>query len=302
MSGKAPVGLVGIGLIGGALARRLIDAGHPVVGYDVDAGRRESLTAMGGKGVDTLAEVFRTAERIVLAVFNTDQVEEVIEGEGGLAAYAAENGIDRLAIVVSTCDPARITQLAGRLSGGPVHLLEVPISGASGQVAAGDGIGLVAGEKADADAAADILSAICKKCHFMGASGNGGRTKLAVNLILGINRTGLAEGLVFADALGLPLPAFLDAAKDSAAYSQIMDIKGDAMVAGDFSPQGRVAQSTKDARLMIEAADAAGQELPLGRTYLDILEKSILAGDADLDNSAVMREIQRRKRRNGSET
>lgn len=295
MTGKAPVGIVGIGLIGGALAKRLIDAGHPVVGYDVDAARRDALTALGGKGVASLAEVFRAADRIVLAVFNTDQVEDVIEGSGGLAEIAAESGTDKLAIVVSTCDPERITRLAERLAGGPVHLLEVPISGASGQVASGDGIGLVAGDRADADAAADILSAICKKCHFMGASGNGGRTKLAVNLILGINRTGLAEGLVFADALGLPLPAFLDAAKDSAAYSQIMDIKGDKMVSGEFSPQGRIVQSTKDARLMIEAADAAGQELPLGRTYLDILEKSILAGDADLDNSAVMREIQRRK-------
>lgn len=295
MTGKAPVGIVGIGLIGGALAKRLIDAGHPVVGFDVDAGRRQALTALGGKGVDSLAEVFRTTDRIVLAVFNTDQVEDVIEGPGGLVEVAAASGAGKLAIVVSTCDPERITRLAERLSGGPVHLLEVPISGASGQVAAGDGIGLVAGDRADADAAEDILSAICKKCHFMGASGNGGRTKLAVNLILGINRTGLAEGLVFADALGLPLPAFLDAAKDSAAYSQIMDIKGDKMVAGEFSPQGRIVQSTKDARLMIEAADAAGQDLPLGRTYLDILEKSILAGDADLDNSAVMREIQRRK-------
>lgn len=295
MTGKAPVGIVGIGLIGGALAKRLIDAGHPVVGYDVDAARRDALTALGGTGVASLAEVFRAADRIVLAVFNTDQVEDVIEGRGGLAEIAAESGTDKLAIVVSTCDPERITRLAERLAGGPVHLLEVPISGASGQVASGDGIGLVAGDRADADAAADILSAICKKCHFMGASGNGGRTKLAVNLILGINRTGLAEGLVFADALGLPLPAFLDAAKDSAAYSQIMDIKGDKMVSGEFSPQGRIVQSTKDARLMIEAADAAGQELPLGRTYLDILEKSILAGDADLDNSAVMREIQRRK-------
>ena len=91
----------------------------------------------------------------------------------------------------------------------------------------------------------------------MGATGNGGRTKLAVNLILGINRTGLAEGLVFAESLGLPLPAFLAAARDSAAYSQIMDVKGDRMIAGDFSAQGRLVQSTKDARLMVEAATAA---------------------------------------------
>jgi len=295
MIAKSPVGVVGIGLIGGALAKRLIDAGHQVIGYDVDEARRGALAALGGKTAASLSDLFKACDRIVIAVFNTDQVESVIEGGGGLAEIAAETGTDKLAIVVSTCDPERIRQLGERLVGGPVHLLEVPISGASGQVADGDGIGLVAGSKADADMAADVLSDICKKCHFMGVLGNGGRTKLAVNLILGINRTGLAEGLVFAETLGLPLPSFLDAAKDSAAYSQIMDVKGDKMVAGEFSPQGRIVQSTKDAHLMIEAAEAAGQDLPLGRTYVDILDKSIAAGDADLDNSAVMREIQRRK-------
>lgn len=291
----APVGVVGIGLIGTALAKRLIGAGHDVVGFDVDAQKRDGLSSIGGKGLATPADVFRTSDRILISVFDTGQVEDVIEGKGGLAEIAAESGTEKLALVVSTCDPERIKRLADRLAGGPVHLLEVPISGTSVQVAEGDGVGLVAGDKADAEAAADILSAICKTCHFMGESGNGGRTKLAINLILGLNRTGLAEGLVFAEKLGLPLSAFLDAARDSAAYSQIMDVKGDRMVAGEFSAQGRVVQSTKDARMMIEAAEAAGQDLPLGRTYLDILEKSILAGDGDLDNSAVMREIQRRK-------
>lgn len=295
MMRAAPVGILGIGLIGTALARRLAGAGLDVVGFDVDAARREALAAIGGKALPSVADVARAADRILVSVFDTGQVEDVVEGKGGLAEIAAETGAEKLVLVVSTCDPDRIARLAGRLEGSPVRLLEAPISGTSAQVAAGDGVGLVAGDRKDADAAADILAAICKTFHFMGATGNGGRTKLAVNLILGINRAGLAEGLVFADALGLPLPAFLDAAKDSAAYSQIMDVKGDRMIAGDFSPQGRVAQSTKDARLMVEAASAAGQDLPLGRAYLDLLEKSIEAGDGDLDNSAVMREIQRRK-------
>lgn len=296
MIANSPVGVVGIGLIGRALVKRLIDAGHQIIGYDVDEDKRNGLVAIGGMAAASLEDLFQATDRIIISVFNTDQVEEVIEGSGGVAEVAGKSGAEKLAIVVSTCDPERVKRLGERLADGPVRLLELPISGASGQIADGDGIGLVAGHKDDVDAAADILSAICKKCHFMGETGNGGRTKLAINLILGINRTGLAEGLVFAETLGLPLTNFLDAAKDSAAYSQIMDVKGGKMVAGEFSPQGRVSQSTKDAHLMIEAAEAAGQDLPLGRTYLDILSKSIAAGDGDLDNSAVMREIQRRKR------
>ncbi len=295
MTDQAPVGVVGIGLIGGALAGRLLAAGYKVIGYDVDPAKRDALAAKGGEGVASLPELFRRVDRVLVSVFNTEQVEDVVEGKGGLREIAAETGRDKLAIVVSTCDPERIARLGERIAGSRAHLLEMPISGASGQVASGDGVGLVGGSKEDADWAADLLTAICKKCHFMGATGNGGRTKLAVNLILGLNRAGLGEGLVFAESIGLPLPAFLDAARDSAAYSQIMDVKGDKMITGDFSPQGRISQATKDVHLMIEAAEAVGQDLPLGRTYLDLLEKSIAAGDGDIDNSGVMREVRRRK-------
>jgi putative dehydrogenase len=296
MTEKAPVGVVGIGLIGGALAGRLLAAGYPVLGYDVDPAKREALAARGGAGVASLPELFRKVDRVLVSVFNTEQVEDVMEGKGGLREIAAETGRDKLAIVVSTCDPERVQKLGDRLTGSRAHLLEMPISGASGQVAAGDGVGLLGGSKADAEWADDLLKALVKKCHFMGATGNGGRTKLAVNLILGLNRAGLGEGLVFAEAIGLPLPAFLDAARDSAAYSQIMDVKGDMMIRDQFTPpQGRIVQATKDVHLMMQAAEAAGQELPLGRTYLDLLEKSMAAGDADIDNSGVMREIRRRR-------
>ncbi|HEX2257023.1 MAG TPA: NAD-binding protein, partial [Afifellaceae bacterium] len=92
----------------------------------------------------------------------------------------------------------------------------------------------------------------------MGAPGAGGRTKLAVNLILGLNRAALAEGLVFAERLGLSPARFLEVARRSAAYSQVMDIKGGKMIAGDFTPQGRIAQSLKDFTLILESAAAAG--------------------------------------------
>lgn len=296
MTGATPVGVVGLGLIGTALSKRLIAAGIDVIGYDIDPARREGLTALGGKGIETLPELYRLADRILVSVFNTDQVEEVIEGEDGLLQVANETGANRkIVFVVSTCDPDRVAALAERLAGTPVSLIESPVSGTSVQVANGDGVGLVAGDKADIDASGDVFSAIVKKVHYMGAVGNGGRTKLAINLILGLNRTALGEGLVFAEAIGLPLPAFLAAARDSAAYSQIMDVKGDMMITGNFTPQGRVAVSAKDAHMMLAAAHAAGQDLPLGRTYIDLLDSTIAAGEGDLDNSAVMLEVRRRK-------
>jgi len=105
----------------------------------------------------------------------------------------------------------------------------------------------------------------------------------------------LAEGLVFAEKLGLELEVFLQLLKQSPAYSVAMDVKGDKMIHGDFTPQSRILQHHKDMSIVLKYADAAGQDMPLTKVHLDIMESAIAAGDGELDNSAVIQEIRRRK-------
>ena len=114
-------------------------------------------------------------------------------------------------------------------------------------------------------------------------------------MILGVNRAALAEGLVFAQTLGLDPGAFLKVARESAAQSQVMDIKGPKMVSGDFSPHGFITQTRKDFLLMLEQAKARGQGLPLAETYVSIVDGCVAAGEGNLDNSVVIEEIRRRK-------
>jgi 3-hydroxyisobutyrate dehydrogenase-like beta-hydroxyacid dehydrogenase len=140
-----------------------------------------------------------------------------------------------------------------------------------------------------------VLDAVFASRFHVGGLGDGSRAKLAVNLILGLNRLALAEGLVFAERLGLDPAAFLDVARGSAAYSQVMDTKGPKMVAGDFSPEGRVRQTLKDVHLMLAQARARGQRLPLLEVHRDVLEACVRHGEQDLDNSRVVEEIRRRR-------
>jgi 3-hydroxyisobutyrate dehydrogenase-like beta-hydroxyacid dehydrogenase len=125
--------------------------------------------------------------------------------------------------------------------------------------------------------------------------GDGSRAKLAVNLILGLNRLALAEGLVFAERLGLDPAAFLEVARGTAASSQVMETKGPKMVNGDFSPEGRVRQTLKDVHLMLEQARGRGQRLPLLEVHEDVLAACVRHGEADLDNSRIIEEIRRRR-------
>ena len=289
-----PVGVIGTGLMGTACAKRLLAAGYQVLGHDADANKLKALEALGGRPARSIAEVAGACDVAVVAVFNTGQVEEVLEGPQGLAAARPESAGPLTVLCVSTCDPDRITALAARLPGRRVRFVEAPVSGTSEQTARGESLGLIGGDRAAADAARAVIEAICPRWHHLGAAGNGGRAKLAINLILGINRAALAEGLVFAERMGLDPAAFLPVARDSAAYSQIMDVKGKKMLTGDFAPQGYVTQSLKDFSLMLEQAQRLKQRLPLGETYARLMEGCVAHGEGEFDNSAVIREIRRR--------
>jgi 3-hydroxyisobutyrate dehydrogenase-like beta-hydroxyacid dehydrogenase len=289
-----PVGIVGTGLMGMACAKRLLAAGFEVLGHDRDAGKLRALETIGGRAAPSLAELAGACDVAVLAVFDTAQVEDVIEGPRGLLALRPAAAGPLTAVCVSTCDPERIAALAARLPRARLRFVEAPVSGTSDQTARGEALGLLGGEQSAVDAARSVIDAIAPRWRHIGPAGSGGRAKLAINLILGINRAALAEGLVFAERMGLDPAAFLAVARESAAYSQVMDIKGGKMVAGDFAPHGFVTQSLKDFSLMLEQAQRLKQRLPLGEVYKGLMDGCVSAGEGELDNSAVIREIRRR--------
>ena len=289
----APVGLIGVGLLGQALAHRLRAAGFDVVGFDVDPAKSAKLAELGGRPAGSVADLARRCDPIVLAVFSTDQVEAVVEGQ---LLPALGEGSGKVVLCASTCDPDRIAALGWRVAPRGLRLLETPVSGASGQVSRGEGVGLIGGDPQVVSAVEPVLRAMFPTYFHIGKVGDGGRAKLAVNLILGLNRLAMAEGLIFAERLGLDPSAFLEVARRSAAYSQVMDVKGAKMTRGEFTPEGRVAQHLKDVHLMLEQAERAKQRLPLLEIHADVLEACVRQGEGDLDNSAVIKEIRRRTR------
>lgn len=287
----SPVAIIGLGLMGEVYAQRLLDAKIPVTGFDVDATRRARLAEIGGYPGRSIAELARPARCIIVAVFNTEQVEDVVEKQ---LLPALGDGSNKIVLCMSTVDPDRVAALAARVIPRGIRYLDVPVSGTSDQVRRGDGVALIGGDSAIADEVKDVLDALFARRFHVGKIGDGGRAKLAVNLILGLNRLALAEGLVFAERLGLDPAAFLDVARGSASYSQVMETKGPKMVRGDFSPEGRIKQTLKDCHLMLDQAAAVGQKLSVLEVHADVLEACVRAGEADLDNSAVIKEVRRR--------
>ena len=286
------IGLVGLGLVGAAIAERLLAGEFGVVGFDIDPAKCDHLKELGGKTHSGPAEVAQKVDCVILSLPDTEVVLQVVEGPSGiLQAKTPPTYI----IDATTGDPEETMALAQRLAERGIYFLDSTISGSSQQVRDKKAVFMVGGDKAAFETCMDVFETLTEKVFYLGPSGNGSKAKLASNLILGLNRLALAEGLVFAGKLGLEPEAFLELLKVTPAYSAIMDTKGKKMLNGDFTPQARIRQHHKDVSIILKYAEKAGQELPLSTVHLDVLEKAIAAGEGELDNSAVIREIKRRK-------
>ena len=154
---------------------------------------------------------------------------------------------------------------------------------------------LLGGEQEAIDRCAPLLDAITLQRVHMGGAGMGAKAKLATNLVLGLNRAALAEGMVFAKTLGIEPAKFLQLVLQTPARSGAAEAKGQMMVDGEFTPQSRIRQHLKDVDLMISAAGSTGQKLPLSETHAALMRSAVAAGDGELDNAAIIRQIQREK-------
>ncbi|MGF6307489.1 3-hydroxyisobutyrate dehydrogenase-like beta-hydroxyacid dehydrogenase [Bradyrhizobium sp. i1.8.4] len=284
MARETPVGMIGLGLMGSALSARLIDAGVGVIGFDIDAAKEDDLRASGAEFAAFAADVAARCRTIVIAVYDAAQVK-------GLLPDLANAELPPLVICTTTCAPGEIAVIAEFAARSRLAFIEAPISGTSTHVRAGTATALVAGESDVIATAAATLDILCPQRISVGAIGNASRTKLAINLILQNNRAALAEGMAFAESLGLDSAAFLATARQSAAYSRVMDSKGQKMLTRDFSPQSHIAQTLKDAELILQEAGRHGLRLPLTSVQADLLRAAIALAGPDSDSAAVIEAI-----------
>jgi len=277
----ADVGLIGVGLVGSALAGRFRQAGLAVVGYDRRPEARQALAAAGGVVADSALAVAAAAPVVVLSLPDSDAVETVVrEVEPALPS--------RTVVDTTTGDPDRTAALGERLQAMGVDYLDATIVGSSRLVREGMAVVVAGGEEAVFRRCAVLLDAFATREFHVGPWGSGARMKLVVNLVLGLHRAVLAEGLAFARASGFDPVVALEVLRSGVAYSRIMDVKGRKMIDGDFTPDARLSQHHKDVRLILDAATRAGIDLPLSRLHDKLLADLEARGFGGLDNSAII--------------
>jgi 3-hydroxyisobutyrate dehydrogenase-like beta-hydroxyacid dehydrogenase len=288
------IGLIGLGLVGHALAARLQAAGFACIGYDQRAEAIAQFAQAGYATAASVAELTTAARTLVLAVFDTAGVIQITEGSDARQSLPPD-ATGLCVIDCSTGDPEQLGALAGRLQSRGIALIEAPLSGSSSQIASGDATLLLGGDAVTIADQKNVLDALSTRRIHVGGAGMGARAKLATNLVLGLNRAALAEGMVFAQTQGIAPATFLQLVLQTPARSGAAEAKGQMMVSGDFTPQSRIRQHLKDVTLMLQAAGSVGQKLPLTQTHAALMRSAIAAGDGDLDNAAIIQQIRREK-------
>jgi 3-hydroxyisobutyrate dehydrogenase-like beta-hydroxyacid dehydrogenase len=277
------VGVIGLGLLGSAIAERLIRADFAVLGYDSDPSRMQLLGDYGVRCLPAPTEVMRRANRIILSLPTSSTVESLLN------ELDAELRPGLTIVDTTTGEPAPTAALGARLQQGGVHYLDATISGSSEQVRAGDVIVIAGGDQSVCESCDDLFRTFARTWFHTGPCGSGVKMKLVVNLVLGLNRAALAEGLSFAKALGFDLPTTLEILQSSAAYSKAMDAKGQKMITQNFTPQARLSQHLKDVRLILAEANRMQAKVPFSTLHQRLLTTLDDSGNGELDNSAVIK-------------
>jgi 3-hydroxyisobutyrate dehydrogenase-like beta-hydroxyacid dehydrogenase len=283
---KGRVGIIGLGLVGRALARRLLQAGYPVCGYDLAETALEQARKIGVEILPDASTVARNTRLLLFSLLTSDDRRALCWGPQSLAE-ALQPGT--VILDTTTGRPEDIREDHGRLAGQDVRLIDVCLSGSSQVIAEGRALALV-GDRRAAAGYADLLECFSKAQYYFDEPGQGNRVKLIVNLVFGLNRLVLAEALGLASCAGFDLNAILEILKAGETYSVAMDTKGPKMVSGSYEPAvARLGQHAKDVHLILEYARQVGAAVPVSETHARLIDALVRDGWGDLDNAAIFK-------------
>ncbi len=280
------IGILGFGLVGQALAARLTSGGYQVHACDPSKPAQAAAQALDIPIVANAQALAAQCNVILIAVLDDAALQQCAD------ALTQSSSLPEFVISCVTAS-VEATQFAeALLTRLHIAFADMPLLGSSQQIAAGQALGLLGASETVAQQWASLLAVLCPNYRHVGPCGYGARAKLACNLVLGLNRAALAEGLVLATTLGLDGTAFLDLLRESPAYSRAVDVAGPRMVARDFAPRSRISQHRKDLGLMLDEGNKNGLNLSLTQAHAKLLDHAIAQGLGELDNVAIIDAMQ----------
>jgi 3-hydroxyisobutyrate dehydrogenase-like beta-hydroxyacid dehydrogenase len=280
------IGVIGLGVMGSAMARNLIAAGHEVLGYDIDPAKSSRLEDMGGEPVHSAAEVSSIAELVVFSLPTTDALATV-------AGEVAETGPEGLVCLETGTFPLADKEAARRvLAGSGIDLLDTPLSGTGLQAADATLVVFASGSRESFERARPVFDTIGRSTHYLGEFGNGSKMKYVANLLVAVHGLAAAEAHALGIAAGLDSAVVQEVMEDGVGSSKIFEIRGPMMVADDYPPAARLDILLKDSTIIRDFARSVGAPTPLLDAAVPAYEAASGAGLGDLDAAALCRYLE----------
>jgi 3-hydroxyisobutyrate dehydrogenase len=247
------IGFIGLGNMGGRMTRRLVDAGHPVIGYDTDPTRAE---AAGAKPAGSISELMAASDIVLLSLPDSSIVEAVVLGPGGVL----ESGVDgQIVVDLSTAAPASTIRLHEVLAGYGVDYVDAGISGGAAAAERGALTIMAGGSAVALEQLEWVFAPIASKVVHMGASGAGHTTKVLNNFLNAVSLAATAEVMVAAKRADLDLEQVLDVLNSSSGVNFATLNRFPHIVRGDYLEGGLTsALMTKDIALYVECLGTLG--------------------------------------------
>ena len=280
------IAVLGIGLMGYPMARRLCEAGHAVHVWNRTPAKAEPLASFGATVHTKAPDAVRDAEVVITMLDNGSVVGQVLFDLGAAAAMRK----DSLVIDMSSIKPAEARDHAARLSELQLQYLDAPVSGGTLGADQGTLAIMVGGKAANFERAQSIFKVFGRATH-VGPTGSGQLAKLANQMIVGVTIGAVAEALLMCEKGGANMARVKEAITGGFADSRILQVHGQRMVDRDFAPRGKMTVQLKDMRNALSTASEIGFEAPITTLFEQLYAQGVEHGLADLDHSGLFVEL-----------
>jgi len=283
------IAVIGLGIMGGAIARNLIAAGFAVSGFDVDAGKAAALAKDGLSPASSAADVVSDADVALISLPSVEALDDTVAKLAGVP----QPGL--IALEISTFPLDAKERARDRLAAARITLLDCPLSGTGAQAVTKDLAVYASGEEAAFGRCREIFAGFARVTHYLGAFGNGSRMKFVANLLVAVHNVAAAEAIVLGTKAGLDPGRILEVIGSGAGTSRIFELRGPMMAKGVYTPPTATMHVLqKDSGIIAEFARALGVSTPMLAAAAPLYDEAEAQGHAEEDVGAVHAVLARR--------
>lgn len=284
------IGIVGLGMLGNAVALHLLDSGFEVTVFNRNKDKTIQAKEKGASVVDSPKEVAQKSELLIIVVKDADAVKQVSFGENGII-----NGNNDGIIVadMSTIDPSESKKISEKFQEFNIKKLDIPVMGGPNVAITGDLVMMVSGDKSSFEECKSVFEKIANKVFFLGEKGVAHSIKLAMNLQITMLALALSEGITLVKKADVDPKIFLEILNSTYFKTGMSENKAFKMIEGKYEPTFTLENLKKDISTMTNAAKSLGIELPMIKKAEEVYENAVKEGLGGIDYTGIIEYVKR---------